>query len=76
MPQPKRKHTAARRDKRRASNWRIEKGSQSPCSNCGGSRAAHSVCPHCGFYNGRLVLAPKQKAKPAEGGEQQKPEGD
>jgi large subunit ribosomal protein L32 len=75
MPQPKRRHSRARRDKRRSSNWKIELGGLSKCSNpaCGKMRPPHTICPHCGFYNGQLVLAPKAKKKDQgkEGGEEQ-----
>ena len=68
MPQPKRKHTRHRTGKRRASNWTLEKTGVSKCTNpaCGRMRPAHTVCPYCGFYDGKLVLPPKTK-KPAEG---------
>ena len=71
MPNPKRKHTRSRRDSRRSQNWKLEALSASGCSNCGGLRPPHTVCPHCGFYNGKLVVAPKQKKDKAgeEGGE-------
>lgn len=70
MPNPKRKHTRSRRDSRRAQNWRLERAALSPCPNpaCGHLRRAHVVCPHCGFYNGRLAVAPKQKKEKAQEG--------
>ncbi|MBI5201305.1 MAG: 50S ribosomal protein L32 [Elusimicrobia bacterium] len=74
MPNPKRKFTRARRDSRRRSAWRLEASSASKCSNCGNARQPHRVCPSCGFYNGKLVIAAKvKKKKGAEGqeGEQQ-----
>ncbi|MBI5210876.1 MAG: 50S ribosomal protein L32 [Elusimicrobia bacterium] len=77
MPNPKRKHTRSRRDSRRASNWKLEPLAMSVCSNpqCGKLHRPHTVCPECGWYNGRLVVPPKQKkAKPGEGpqGEEKK----
>jgi len=71
MPQPKRKHTRRRRDKRRASNWTLEADSLSRCSNCRQPRVSHRVCPHCGFYAGKLVNPPKVKKKegPQAGGQ-------
>lgn len=71
MPNPKRKHTRSRRDSRRSANWKLESLSVSSCSNCGAARRPHTICGGCGFYNGKLVLAPKQKKGPAgeEGGE-------
>ena len=63
MPNPKHKHSRSRRDSRRASNWRLEATGLSRCENpaCGKLRQPHRVCPHCGFYNGQLVVAVKQK---------------
>lgn len=73
MPNPKRKHTRSRRDSRRSANWKLDNAALSPCANaeCGRLKPPHVVCPHCGFYKGKLVLAPKQKKDAAEGGEQQ-----
>ena len=75
MPNPKRKHTRSRRDSRRAQNWRMEMPGLSPCSNpaCGKPRPPHAVCPHCGFYGGKLVVAPKAPKK--KGGEENPEEG-
>lgn len=69
MPNPKRKHTRARRDKRRSQNWKLEVKELSACGNCGTLRIPHRVCPSCGFYNGKLEVA-KKAPKKEEGGEQ------
>ena len=29
------------------------------CSNCGELTLSHRVCPSCGFYKGKQVVAPK-----------------
>lgn len=68
MPNPKRKHTASRRDSRRAANWKIEAPSVNKCPNCGAAKMPHRICPSCGFYDGKLVVAKKTKKK-AEGAE-------
>ncbi|HAM35885.1 MAG TPA: 50S ribosomal protein L32 [Elusimicrobia bacterium] len=76
MPNPKRKHTRSRRDSRRAQNWRLDAVTSSACPNCKTLRRPHMVCPNCGFYNGKLAVAPKQKKEKAsqgEGGQQQQP---
>ncbi len=70
MPNPKHKHTRSRRDSRRSQNWKLEVGTVSKCSNCAGPRQSHRVCPSCGFYGGKLVVA--QKTKKKEGGEGEK----
>ena len=71
MPNPKRKFTRSRRDSCRAQAWRLEVTGASKCSNCGATRQPHRVCPSCGFYNGKLVVATKikKKKKGAEGQE-------
>ncbi|HAN04305.1 MAG TPA: 50S ribosomal protein L32 [Elusimicrobia bacterium] len=69
MPNPKRKHTPMRRDKRRSQNWKLEVKSLSPCGNCGALRLPHRVCPSCGSYNGKIEVAQKV-AKNEEGNEQ------
>ena len=33
------------------------------CSNCGARIMAHTACPECGMYRGRLVLDMSKKAK-------------
>jgi len=68
MPNPKRKHTRSRRDSRRAQNWRLDTTTSSACPNCKILRRPHTVCPNCGWYNGKLAVAPKtKKGKTAEG---------
>ena len=72
MPNPKRKHTRSRRDSRRSANWKLDPLSLSTCSNpaCGKLVRPHTVCHECGWYGGKLVLAPKtKKAKRGEGGQ-------
>jgi len=76
MPNPKRKHTRSRTGMRRASNWTLETGGMSGCTQCGKLRSPHRICPHCGFYNGKLVLPKREKKhkgpQSAEGGEEGK----
>ncbi|MFH1725938.1 MAG: 50S ribosomal protein L32 [Elusimicrobiota bacterium] len=75
MGNPYRKHTAHRRDTRRAQNWKLDVGGSSKCSNCGELHTPHRVCRHCGFYDGKLVVptkVKKSKKEQAEGsGEKQ-----
>lgn len=56
MPNPKRKHSKARRDKRRGANSKMYAANLSICSNCKKLRMSHSVCPYCGYYKGKPVL--------------------
>jgi large subunit ribosomal protein L32 len=55
MPNPKRRHSRARRDKRRAHDA-LSRPAVSRCSNCDEARLPHRVCPHCGYYKGREVV--------------------
>lgn len=64
MALPKRKHCAARRDKRR-SHWKLAVRSLSNCAQCGRPVQPHRVCLACGFYRGRQVLAIKAKTSSA-----------
>lgn len=60
MPNPKRKISRSKRDKRRA-NWRAKLSPKtlSKCDNCGEMKMPHYVCPHCGHYKGRAVYTPE-----------------
>lgn len=59
MPNPKRRHSQARRDKRRAHDA-LERPPASICDNCGEAKLPHRVCPHCGHYRGREVVEVKE----------------
>lgn len=66
MPNPYRKHSPRRRDSRRSKNWTVHMVGTSGCKNCGSIHEPHTVCAHCGFYGGKLIVAAKAK-KPAKG---------
>jgi large subunit ribosomal protein L32 len=55
MPNPKSRHTRARRDKRRA-NWKIQLSGLSECPECKEPKLPHRVCMSCGSYNGKKIL--------------------
>ena len=55
MPNPKRRHSRARRDRRRAHDA-LEVMSASSCANCGTAKLPHRVCPSCGFYRGKQAV--------------------
>ncbi|HKG48351.1 MAG TPA: 50S ribosomal protein L32 [Pyrinomonadaceae bacterium] len=59
MPNPKRRHSKARRDKRRAHDA-LRAPQTNLCPNCREPRMPHRVCPKCGFYNGREVVQVEQ----------------
>jgi len=56
MANPKRKHSKARRDKRRSANSKMYSSSLSICSNCKKPVMPHRVCPFCGYYKGKPVI--------------------
>ncbi|HAE44940.1 MAG TPA: 50S ribosomal protein L32 [Lachnospiraceae bacterium] len=53
---PKNKHSAARRDKSRASHWKMAKSTLVKCSKCGALMMPHRVCKACGSYNKREIV--------------------
>jgi len=61
-PQPKRKLSKGRRDRRRAHDA-LEPSNLVACNNCGTMILPHIVCPNCGFYKGREVIKVKKAEK-------------
>ncbi len=55
MPNPKRRHSKARRDRRRAHDG-LKRPAGSLCPNCGETKQPHRACSHCGHYRGRDVV--------------------
>ena len=56
MAGPKRKHSQARRDKRRSNVWKLQLPAFSKCTQCGELKMPHRVCPHCGYYKGKEIV--------------------
>lgn len=61
MPNPKHRHSKARRDRRRAHDH-LPEASHSVCPSCYQPKLPHRVCPHCGMYEGRQVLSPEENS--------------
>jgi len=59
MPNPKRRHSSARRDRRRTHDALTHR-SLSRCPQRQESKLPHHVCPHCGTYKGRTVSQVEQ----------------
>ena len=55
MPNPKRRHSAQRRAKRRAHDF-LKPAASSECPNCHEPKLPHRICPKCGQYKGREVV--------------------
>jgi large subunit ribosomal protein L32 len=56
MAVPKKKTSQARRNQRRA-HQALKSPHLGSCPNCGELRLSHRVCPKCGNYKGRTVIA-------------------
>jgi len=56
MAVPKQKQSHSRTNKRR-SQHKIGAPAVNACPQCHQPRRPHRVCPHCGFYGGREVVA-------------------
>ncbi|NLY20981.1 MAG: 50S ribosomal protein L32 [Tissierellia bacterium] len=57
MAVPKRKTSKQRRNKRRASSYRLNKATVVKCSNCQEPKQPHRVCRACGYYDGKEVIS-------------------
>ena len=56
MAVPMRK-LSKRRSRMRAAHHAIRPRNLQPCQRCAQSKPAHRVCPNCGYYAGREVVA-------------------
>lgn len=57
MAVPKKKKSPSRRDMRRANHDKRTAPNLSPCPNCDELVRSHRVCPACGHYKGREIVA-------------------
>lgn len=55
MPNPPRRHSKSRRDKRRT-HYKANIAITTECPQCGAPKLPHRACPECGYYNGRKVV--------------------
>ncbi|HET58162.1 MAG TPA: 50S ribosomal protein L32 [Deltaproteobacteria bacterium] len=56
MANPVKRHSKARRNKRR-SHDALTAPAASVCPQCGEPKLPHRVCPNCGTYKGRDVIS-------------------
>ena len=61
MPNPKRRHSHARKNKRRAHDH-LHKLSLAECPNCHEKKLPHQACLKCGYYKGREVIDTASKS--------------
>jgi large subunit ribosomal protein L32 len=62
MSLPKRQHSVQRQRKRRT-HYKVTMANLQPCANCKKPIVTHRVCPFCGFYKGKAVVAIAEEAK-------------
>ena len=55
MPNPKRRHSKGRKNRRRAHDHLYVPG-LAECPKCHEKKLPHQVCPQCGYYKGREVV--------------------
>ena len=63
MAHPKSKISKARKRSRNSANFNVEVPAIVSCPQCKESKQAHKVCPHCGYYDGKEVIAKKEEKK-------------
>ncbi len=59
MAVPKKKTSKSRRDKRRT-HQKLTLPGMVECPRCHEPKLAHRVCPNCGYYKGRQVIAAEE----------------
>ena len=62
MAVPKRRTTRSKSKMRRAQHDKVVAPTIAPCPNCGEPAVPHRVCPSCGHYKGKQVVAKKTEA--------------
>ena len=60
MSVPKQRHTKGRQKRRRA-NIKITAKKLVDCSHCKKMIKSSEICPYCGFYKGKEIVAVKKK---------------
>ncbi len=66
MAVPKHKVSKQRGNKRFANNYKAKVPTLVECPQCHELKAAHKVCPKCGYYDGVLVVDKTVKEEKAE----------
>lgn len=61
MAVPKKRTSSSRRDMRRSQHDKTTAPSLSACPNCEELVLSHRVCPACGQYKGRQMIAVAQE---------------
>ncbi|USO02066.1 MAG: 50S ribosomal protein L32 [Alphaproteobacteria bacterium] len=61
MAVPKKRVSVSRRGMRNAHRKTVKPVNLVECNSCGSYKLQHHVCPSCGIYNGRQIIAQKVK---------------
>jgi large subunit ribosomal protein L32 len=61
MAVPRAKTSKARTSRRQSINMKLNAPALIECASCGNRVVPHRVCPKCGFYRGKQVIAPESK---------------
>ncbi len=59
MPNPRRRHSKTRRDKRRTGDA-LSAVNVGTCPKCHEPKMSHQACQACGYYDGREVIKVKE----------------
>lgn len=57
MALPRKKKSYSKTHSRKSANMKLAVRSRASCSKCGAPRLPHRICPACGYYKDRQVLA-------------------
>ena len=61
MPNPTKRHSRTRRDKRRSHDFLVAP-STSVCPKCGEPKPPHRACTACGVYKEKTVIVQKKES--------------
>jgi large subunit ribosomal protein L32 len=61
MALPKRKKSKSRTRMRRSHNMRVSSPGIIECPQCGEYTLPHRVCPNCGYYKDREIIATEEE---------------
>jgi large subunit ribosomal protein L32 len=61
MANPKRRHSKARKNRRRAHDF-IAAPALAECPHCHEAKMPHHACPRCGYYKGDEAILVKESA--------------
>lgn len=56
MAVPKRRTSKTRKNKRRASSYKLPRVTTSECSQCHSPKLPHRVCKECGYYGDEEIV--------------------